>query len=302
MLRVGRIGSTARDIFAQCIGTEADVHAVFERSFYLLTEHGLVCVGAREIGNGPINVLIDAVPDGGFEQAGIFREAKAQVTERGIAFGIDVLIDIAPDVPVWEPAGWPLPVDGWDRALTRLREVIAGGAPKEGLARLVLDPVLGPGRASTMVEQSAQMPVGEILNALPGALRSREISADLSGALTLLVGLGPGLTPSGDDVLSGMALTLTAIAQTKVRDAVWEAIGPELEYLTVPVSAMHLALAFDGMGAEALHEAIAVVLTGRVDLVEAATKRVAGIGATSGWDALAGVLMTLEAVRGGYNA
>ncbi|HRK17446.1 MAG TPA: DUF2877 domain-containing protein [Hyphomicrobiaceae bacterium] len=291
--RVVRIGSAARDMLAQSVGTEADVHAVFERSFYLLTEHGLVCVGARAIGNGPINVLIDAVPERGFEHAGIFREAKAQITEHGIAFGDDVLIEKGTDVPVWEPAGWPLPAEGWERALTRLREVIAAGAPKEGLARHVLD----PRRAVTMVEQSAQMPVGEILKMLPEVLRSREVPVALSGALTLLVGLGPGLTPSGDDVLAGMALTLTAIAQTKVRDAIWEAVGPELEMLTVPVSAMHLALAFDGMGAEALHDAIATVLSGRVELVEAAVARVAEIGATSGWDALAGVLMTLEAVR-----
>lgn len=292
-LRGARIGSAARDILAQSVGTEADVHAVFERSFYLSTENGLVCAGDRSIGNGPINVLLDGVSESGFEARGIFREAKAQVKERGIAFGDDVLIEIGSDVPVWEPQGWPLPVEGWDVALRRLREVIAADAPKEGLARLMLD----PRRATKMVEQSAQGPVKSVLAELPGALKSREVSVDLSGALTLLVGLGPGLTPSGDDVLTGMALTLTAIAQTKVRDQIWEAIGPELDMLTVPVSAMHLALAFDGMGAEALHDAIATVLSARVELVEAAVARAADIGATSGWDALAGVLAVLEGVR-----
>jgi Protein of unknown function (DUF2877) len=126
---------------------------------------------------------------------------------------------------------------------------------------------------------------------LRSSLSSHAMSDDVGMAATLLLGLGPGLTPSGDDVLGGVMLALTAIDQTGLRDQLWDALRPELEMLTNEISAMHLAVAADGLGGEVCHAALNALLTGVLPDLEA----IHAIGHTSGWDTLAGMVITLRA-------
>ena len=107
----------------------------------------------------------------------------------------------------------------------------------------------------------------------------------------LLLGLGPGLTPSGDDLLGGLMIALTALDQTGVRDQLWDALRPELEMLTNEISAMHLAVAADGLGSAACHEALNAMLAGTPPDLDA----IDAIGHTSGWDMLAGMAVALAA-------
>jgi Protein of unknown function (DUF2877) len=103
------------------------------------------------------------------------------------------------------------------------------------------------------------------------------------------------LTPSGDDLLGGMMLALSALGRNEMRDALWATIGAELDDLTVPISAMHLSAAADGLGAEAMHRMIAAVVAGDAGAIARLLPTMAAIGATSGFDALAGALMVLRA-------
>ncbi|MFI7447755.1 DUF2877 domain-containing protein [Nonomuraea sp. NPDC049714] len=126
----------------------------------------------------------------------------------------------------------------------------------------------------------------------------------LLGAVTAaerLVGLGPGLTPSGDDVLAGLLVTLRHLgAATGVERAVrlggWlaAAVTFDARTRTTPLSATLLHCAARG---EACPEVIAVLrgLAGRQPL-ESALRRLHGLGHTSGADLAQGVAIGLEAV------
>ena len=52
------IGPVAAEILAH--DGDAEIAAVFERSFYVLTRHGYVAAGSHALGDGPLNILLDA--------------------------------------------------------------------------------------------------------------------------------------------------------------------------------------------------------------------------------------------------
>ncbi|GAB2818505.1 hypothetical protein GCM10022221_15510 [Actinocorallia aurea] len=148
----------------------------------------------------------------------------------------------------------------------------------------------------------------------PAALAESCAAGDLVRAVPAaerIVGLGPGLTPSGDDVLAGLLLSLRLLGS--VLDgggrAVWlagwlaAAVTADAETRTTPIGAAVLHCAAAGRPAA---EAAAVLrgLAGREQLVPA-VRRLARPGRAGGqdlaWGLLAGARATLalrgEAVR-----
>lgn len=115
-------------------------------------------------------------------------------------------------------------------------------------------------------------------------------------ALQVLVGLGPGLTPSGDDLLGGVMITLHALGKKRLAGTLAHAVLDLARLRTNEISRAHLACAAEGQGAEALHRAISALCLRDAPEPVRSLERMALIGATSGWDALAGVFLVLKAI------
>ncbi|MDF5752420.1 DUF2877 domain-containing protein [Spongiactinospora sp. TRM90649] len=118
-----------------------------------------------------------------------------------------------------------------------------------------------------------------------------------------LVGLGPGLTPSGDDLLAGLLVALRQLGRAcGVERAVWTAdwlaaaVTFDARTRTTPISATLLHCAAKG---EASAEVTAVLrgMCGRQAL-EPAMARLLSLGHTSGADLAWGLRVGLDAVRG----
>ena len=107
----------------------------------------------------------------------------------------------------------------------------------------------------------------------------------LSQEAETLIGLGPGLTPSGDDYFGGVLVALHALKRTSHAQSLWRWLEPRLAARTSAISAAHLAAAAQGEAHEALHD----VLNGNPDL-----GRLDDVGHTSAWDALAGAVAVLQ--------
>jgi hypothetical protein len=137
------------------------------------------------------------------------------------------------------------------------------------------------------------------LQALRNALERDDVEAFERAALGVL-GLGPGLTPSGDDLLGGIFFALAHAprqrwapqlpqVQTRLRDAANAGA-------TNAISATLLADLMQGIGYRALHELLEALHGGSADEVERAIAQLAAIGASSGTDLLTGVLLALTAL------
>lgn len=140
----------------------------------------------------------------------------------------------------------------------------AAPVPAEGLGCLILGKYNG-------LAMHAQPALDAVERWLEGHSLAQEAEA--------LIGLGPGLTPSGDDYFGGVLVALHALGRASQAQSLWRWLEPRLAARTSAISAAHLAAAASGQAHEALHE----ILDGSLDF-----KRLDEVGHTSGWDALAG--------------
>lgn len=172
-----------------------------------------------------------------------------------------------------------VPVDTaslWQPSLPKnidLQAIVEGSKahiPAEGLGGLII----GSHNALSVHAQPA-------LEALERWLRGNALEAEAQA----LIGLGPGLTPSGDDYLGGMLVALHALGREPQARALWRWLEPRLSR-TSPISSAHLAAAAAGEAHEALHNGLAD---------PSLIPELKTLGHCSGWDALAGVVAVLRA-------
>ncbi len=147
---------------------------------------------------------------------------------------------------------WRAPVCGPaspQRIRSRLEELpcrLPAGIPAEGLACFIWRPA----SPRSAVAQAAVPCVRALADwiAVPGRGEPR----GLPEALARLIGLGPGLTPSGDDFLAGALATLHRLGRREEADSLWRLIEPLTPERTHPISISHLRAAARGGLSEAL--------------------------------------------------
>jgi len=116
-----------------------------------------------------------------------------------------------------------------------------------------------------------------------------------------LAGLGPGLTPSGDDVLGGFISILTLLSEhistdSTSRKHLAEIIASTAIGKTTKISATLLNHAARGEVAEHLGELIIVLSFDDNQRLLQAANRLLSFGATSGGDTLLGLLLGIHAL------
>ena len=251
-----------------------------------------MCLGLPEIGDGPIHALLELQGPVTFAKLGLTRDSEGTISADAI------LVDKGPAIALAGAAVWSpptLPEVDRERVRQGLAALIAAAIPRageDGLARLVLS--AGAVKNPSATERAAAGTIAALRKGLTGALRDKNVGTIAPHAV-LLLGLGPGLTPSGDDVLGGMMLALSAVGAETVREALWQVLRPELCDLTNEISAMHLAVAADGLGAGAMHRVLAAIVSGDSPAIDAAVADAARIGHCSGLDTLAGIALALVA-------
>lgn len=227
-------------------GGEGEVCAVFRRSFYLR------CPGERYacVGDAALGrgPLNALLPDFTMPPLG----ARISVSTQ--------------DAAVWQP-----PQNAFNVRLNDLREAAKDLIPAEGLGCLVIG-------AHNALSGHAQPALEALERWLVGNALANEAEQ--------LIGLGPGLTPSGDDYFGGMLVALRLTGRGVQTEGLWRWLQPRLKERTSAISAAHLAAAAAGEAHEALHE----VLNGSLDL-----EKLGRVGHCSGWDALAGAVAVLKA-------
>jgi len=119
-----------------------------------------------------------------------------------------------------------------------------------------------------------------------------EYQALLRERVSELIGIGDGLTPSGDDFLVGLSAVLRRYQSAPLLSAI------DLSILnrTTDVSASFLSYAQDGLYSENIHRvlmSISSVQDEQVESLESAVNALLSAGGTSGADTLLGILFGL---------
>jgi hypothetical protein len=283
------LGSTARRALAE--GGEGKVLAVFRRAFYLEGRGGLICLGPLSLGAGPLNLLCAKWRPGEVAPGMLARLSGAEIR---LAGGAVFSLSAAKD---WRP---PRPCD-WHvadlrRGLTGLARAAARRAPREGLGRLI--PTLADGGRPAAADDTASPLLrrgAEGASALAEWL-ARDARLPPPDRARLLIGLGPGLTPSGDDLIAGALVALRAFLRPDAAEQLGAWALRLAATWTGAISRAHLAAAGAGEGSEPLHRVLAAICTAPEVGLERELDAVDRIGHCSGWDALAGVALAGAAV------
>ena len=137
-------------------------------------------------------------------------------------------------------------------------------------------------------------------DAVRSALNAQNLPAFEAAALRVL-GLGHGLTPSGDDFIGALFFTLRHVPvaawrgqMPAVRARLLAAATAAIHPATNPISAALLHDLMAGRSYRALHDLLAALHQGHPDTLQAATQALLAVGASSGADMLAGVLLALQ--------
>ena len=289
------------------------VIADFSRSCWLETTGGrLFAVADHELGEGPLTVGV-ALPDG-------FTMSELDVCEGGklVADGTDFrlgsrLMLRTAAMTLWRPAplGPRTSTDEMARRLRALIDSVAADVPAEGLAPLI-------NHLSQMAYGDVPVPadVGLVSRlAMPkvALLAKGVVQGDgrtVDQAVQGLIGLGPGLTPSGDDMLGGLMVALRmALGPVYLNEGLRPGLSqpsgaPVIGELsrsifshsarTNRISAALLEQAALGIGSAAQHQVLECLLelTPSMDLGKS-VERLVNSGHTSGWDTLTGLLFGL---------
>lgn len=253
---------------------DATVIAVFPRSLYLRdTEGRIACLGGMGLGAGPLNGLCDpwsavaATPGLAAVWHGSALHLGAQRIEMGAATD-------------WHGIKPARPVD--DTALRSLAT-----ATMRGLARII--PALLGGAAA---EPADRFEAAAFAGVAALAAWLRDPTDEPPAVLERLIGLGPGLTPAGDDAFGGALIALRLFGRTEVADRLAAWLLPRARNGTSDISYAHLEAAAEGDGAAALHDTLAA-LAGDTASLSDGLARLDRIGHSSGWDALAGAVAAL---------
>ena len=279
-------------------GLTVRVFANYHHACNLMTsKEEIIALVSPAIGNGPLNIVI--------EENGALQHVKPGVLavfsdERpGLGGSLVVSLDGA---QLWKPeVNW--------KCLTAQRRNLENNLPAlcswlsqngiaKGLLGLVLDIEKEP-RAREDGTRSlynlaflamARVGIKRLLQALHVGDRSgiRENAA-------LLTGLGPGLTPAGDDYLVGLMAGLRVWPGTLSNsglspDDACQIILEATEGRTTLLSRAFLHSAKEGLFGENWHGLLAELARGEAIGIQQAARRILASGATSGVDALAGFL------------
>ena len=252
------------------------VAATFERSFYLRSGDAFVCAGDASIGDGPLNAVLCAGPR-------LTCEPGAAATSSGECLefpdGSTIRFDVARR---WQAPAWPTrPVH-----FATLQE-LNGAALREAPAESIIHALIGSTGTFDPLAERARRGLRLLGNAVGGA------GLEFGPAGASLLGLGHGLTPGGDDVLSGALITLYALGRAEPAAALAASVRQQMRALTAPLSCAFLEAACDGEANAVVHRALAALIEGAVP--DDVITPLATLGHASGFDILAGILIAAEA-------
>jgi hypothetical protein len=152
-----------------------------------------------------------------------------------------------------------------------------------------------------------QLPAAQTIGSTMHQALAGGDAAQMLEATHQLIGLGPGLTPSGDDFLVGCLRGLWLIRNNtpvagQTLDRLRDVLMPDLDARTTCVGAEFIRYALEGAFAEILDRAaLALLAPSHPQVVQAAITRLLAQGDTSGTDTMLGLLTCLEALLSSPN-
>lgn len=261
----------------ELLTNEAVLLGMFERAVNLLIGESVIALVLPELQNGAFHIVVPFLPN--------LRTSALWIKKlpEGLQIG-DTLLQVSATSKIWEPK------PDWEAVniSSDTIQIIKVVALEEMLEK----------------EQFDASPFGEVFKG-KGVPLLAELSqavwstnqTQVTTAVSKIAGLGPGLTPSGDDFLSGLMLAIYALKQSPDSLAAAEQCRRIYEAAagrTTRLSRAFLQSAARGYCDERWHTFLRAVSGRDENAVRDSVHRILSFGATSGMDMLSGFLWMFE--------
>lgn len=284
-------GSIGCEVLRLCASwVSGRIEGLFSNSMHLRSERLIITLGSPTLPNHPFTIRIPAFP------AGIGRLQEFHLRGRDLILGGYGHIDLS-GLEEFVPSRWvgsPASTTRQSACLAGARKEAALGFPSGGLGRLLVDQ--GDENCFTTTARPLVEHIAE-------AIKTGQWTA-MTEPANGLTGLGPGLTPSGDDFVCGLLAALSFHRAScgpgpapEFLDALAQAAGAR----TSVFSAQMLHGAARGLVSEDMTGWLAAVHRGEIDAISHATRRLINFGHTSGIDTLCGLITGLEGMLAASN-
>lgn len=260
----------------------AIVHSVHRRAVNILTDGTLVTIVSDEFDDAPATIRMRLAE---LHRLGLREGDEVVFAPAEIRFAApdgDRVLDLR-ESERWMPADADLsgltPLD-LDRAHQGLEQLGSTAPPRTPF-----------GRASATLLAAG---IDRLRTACP-AERTPTADAGVITAVGRLVGLGEGLTPSGDDILTGLAFLASQPGMQLNHLIPSLAAGIDAHASrTSLLSVVTMRAAVAGRGRQCMHDLGWALATGDTHALSDAAAQVLAIGHSSGADLLTGIRLALE--------
>lgn len=295
------VGQTAHSRLTR--SAKGRVHSAYRGAVNILLPKGMVSLVPRSAGKGPLNLVLadwnpPKNPDAGFKtgQGVTVKDKVIMVGENGrLSFAY---------AQVYQPSRLfernVLPPEDIRRNVTRACDLIQSQGKLDGLG--VLLPLIG-GYAPVTLSNTSPFMSAAFLSAirLVRALESRD-TREISRAGEGLVGLGIGLTPSGDDLLCGVFVALVLGSQNGLNiPGAFQPVFVKIAHAggrTSLLSQEYLEQASLGKANEKVTDFVSAVYTSNENEVAKSLSALLATGETSGTDTAFGVIIGVKTALG----
>ena len=272
--------------------------SVYDRSFYCIDDNdNIICIALKGIGRGPFTLLCS-----GNERlpAGILKSLKyfSAVDDMLVAEGADFIINLD-DASTWKESLLDVTENHRqliENDLSYLAHRASLSAPLESFGWLI--PTFLPGRCCGDVKKHKMSTL--LHERVSKVTKKMEKSFAVTGSacgLEQLIGLGYGLTPSGDDFLAGVVMGFHKMQHHRQATLLARHFYSKAQGKTTTISlAFYRALA-DGRVAEPYLRFLEMIGQEEKAERENLFDRVTDFGGTSGWDTLAGIVFGISLVQ-----
>lgn|GEM_PF-1991005 len=280
-------------------GGEGTVQGVFDSAINILFAEGLVCLVPEIVQRGPLNVTLRLpVAPPRMSSLGVRAGDRVRVHGFALELGNRHLVSFG-SARIYSPRkkfSLPMLTNGEIDAnmeIMRKNALLFGNMAGLGELLALMSPRTAKATAKNL-NIFASFAFGRIVR-LEQAFRSEKKST-LEDAVSELIGLGPGLTPSSDDMLAGLVLLCVLYGKNRgcaqrASQLLAQVIAEEARGRTTLLSEEFLRQAASGRGNEPIIRLCAALLTGRRDSVERETRSLLAIGETSGTDTVLGIVL-----------
>ncbi len=277
--------------------------STYERSFYCSDKNGnLICIG-RGIGRGPFNLLCSAEetwPGDMLSSGNIFKAVENKFIHESSGVTFDTQ-----RASIWD--GFLYGTDSIGEFLGEdlrwLAYRAAENAPQESFGPLI--PVLVSGKPSPIAVQKSTimgllhkrvLEVTDNTSRRPFSSFSTTVEAGNTVGLEKLIGLGHGLTPSGDDFLAGVVMGLFKMQKNREAELLACNLHRAAHGKTTTVSLAFYRALTECRVAEPHIQFLRTLGRAEARERERSLNLVSSFGCTSGWDTLAGMVFGISLV------